>query len=165
MRRSLVCLVSGGAADRVRSRSSLCALHATLLTAFYGDCAHRGAVARRAGEMRAMEFNLSMLLALERPAECGRVWPLLLRRPWRRAGTTISIQPRFVPRSRQRGQKGTHQRALGRSRGGFSCPGADARDLVFRTFAQSVTSKFATRPPSDRRGSRLPPRICSLESK
>jgi hypothetical protein len=39
--------------------------------------------------------------------------------------------------------------------------------LAFQISVQPATTlaKYATRPPSDRRGSRLPPRICSLESK
>lgn len=46
---------------------------------------------------------------------------------------------------------------LGRPNPANACP----------TLVQPATapSKYATRPPSDRRGSRLPPRICSLESK
>jgi hypothetical protein len=42
-----------------------------------------------------------------------------------------------------------------------------SRGLAFQISVQPATTlaKYATRPPSDRRGSRLPPRICSLESK
>jgi hypothetical protein len=39
-------------------------------------------------------------------AACGRVWPWLLRKPWRRAGTTTSIQRQFAPMSRERENRG-----------------------------------------------------------
>src|ERR1019366_8217743 len=46
-------------------------------------------------------------------------------------------------------------------------PWADVPGRACQAPAQPATkpSKYATRPPSDRRGSRLPPQICSLESK
>jgi transposase len=57
---------------------------------------------------------------IDGPAASGRAWPSLSPKQWPRAGTTTSIAPRFAPVSRQRAERGAYQRALGRSRGGFT---------------------------------------------
>jgi transposase len=53
-------------------------------------------------------------------AVSGRAWLSLSPRRWPRAGITTSTALRFAPMSRQRAERGVHQRALGRSRGGFT---------------------------------------------
>src|SRR5262249_24057520 len=74
------------------------------------------------------------------PAVCGRVWPPLSPRRWPRAGITRSTALRFAPVSRQRAEKGIHQRALGRSRGGFTSKIHGLGDARGRPIAFDLTS-------------------------
>jgi hypothetical protein len=83
------------------------------------SASHRCTVARCAGKVWEMELSLPPFPALA-PAVCGRAWPSLSPRRWPRAGITRSTALRFAPMSQQRRKRGIHQRALGRSRGGFT---------------------------------------------
>jgi len=82
--------------------------------------AHRRALARRAGEVWQLELDLSALPALERLRRLGG----RRRRARRDDGRERSLQHRQHHGSRSclgSGRKrGIHQRALGRSRGGFT---------------------------------------------
>ena len=60
------------------------------------------------------------------------------------AGITASIAPRFALMSRQRAERGTHRRALGRSRGGFSSKLHCLADARGRPLAFHLTVGEAT---------------------
>ena len=77
-------------------------------------------MAGRAGEVRQLEFDLSALSAMERLGCLGKRG----RRSGRDNGREWTLQHRLDhsprPRLGSRRKRGIHQRALGRSRGGFT---------------------------------------------
>jgi transposase len=74
-------------------------------------------------------------------SEAG-VWEsvaVTLAESWRTAVTTASTAPQSAPTSRQRAEKGTHRRALGRSRGGFTSKLHCLADALGRPLAFHLT--------------------------
>jgi transposase len=82
--------------------------------------AHRRAVARRAGEIWQLEFDLSAVSALERLRCLGKCGDRARRGDGRKRALQHRQHHGPRPRLGSGRKRGIHQRALGRSRGGFT---------------------------------------------